>query len=79
MKDKSIKLNMEELKTDIRNILMKSISSDYIDPIFEAIEKDIVKDVVECSGIGIDGYYNDDDIKFAIGRVLLFKLNFTII
>ncbi len=66
---------MEELRQDIRRVLSTSISTDYIRNILDEIENDIIRDVVVCSSYEEDELYNEDDIKLAIGRVLMDRMN----
>lgn len=66
---------MEELRQDIKRILILSVSDDYIKNILDVIEDDIIRDVVECSSYEDDGLYTEDDIKLAIGRVLMNRIN----
>lgn len=84
------KMNTEEKKiieNEIRMILMHSVSSEYVRYILEDREKDeeynyigntFIEDVIEdvmCSSAWDDeGYYNDDDIRLAIGRVFIDRL-----
>lgn len=54
---------------------MKSaISDDYVYDIRRAILDEVVADVVETSAFKENGTWNDDDIKLAVGRVLMNKL-----
>lgn len=65
---------MEELRNDVRRIFAESVSTEYTKIILDKIEDDIVSDVVETSAYEEDGSYNDDDIRLAIGRVLINKM-----
>lgn len=65
---------MEELREDIERILVLSISKDYIKDILNAIENDVVRDVIVCSSYEENGLYNEDDIRLAIGRALLNRM-----
>lgn len=65
---------MEKLRADIRKILTLSISANYIKNILDAIEEDIIRDVIVCSSYEEDGLYNENDIHLAIGRVLMDKM-----
>lgn len=64
---------MEELRNDVRRIFAESVSTEY-KIILDKIEDDIVSDVVETSAYEEDGSYTDDDIRLAIGRVLINKM-----
>ena len=37
--------------------------------------EDVINDVLEASAWEEEGYYNEDDIRLAIGRVLAHRLN----
>lgn len=70
-----------DFRIEVEDIMRKSVSSDYVndildyetntgDTIFERIKED-----VEVTSAWYDEqYYNDDDIKLAIGRVILEQL-----
>ena len=51
-----------------------AISDDYINPIIDNIIADVVSDIKETSGYTEDGHFNTDDIKLAVGRVLIDRL-----
>lgn len=55
-------------------MLIKSMSTDYIEDVFKAIADDIVEDVLETSGISEGDGFSDGDVALAIGRVLKDKL-----
>ena len=83
-------MNKEEKKiieNEIRMILMGAVSSEYVRFILEHTEKDedyeeigntfledVVEDVMYSSAWDDEGYYNEDDIRLAIGRVLINRL-----
>lgn len=79
MSDKKIE---EFLREDIKLVLLASVSEDYVDAILE--QKDTVRqntfidavaeDVTVSSDLKNKGYYNNDDIRFAIGRELVARL-----
>lgn len=74
-KEKAEEKTMDELKMDIRQLLGLSISDEYAETIMECIGTYIVDDVIECSSyIEKSGLYTEDDIRMAIGRVLLNRL-----
>lgn len=64
-------------------ILVMAVSSDYARHILESREDEdgdtfldlVIDDVLTSSAWEDEGYYNDDDIRLAIGRVLMDKLN----
>ena len=55
---------------ELELFLRQAISSDYTRCIAEHIEKDVKQDLEECA----DEDYNEDDLRLAIGRVLIDKL-----
>lgn len=62
--------NYNLFKTVCMDILRESISDDYVAYIYTAISGDLIDDVEATSDDG----YNNDDIRFAIGRVLCNRL-----
>lgn len=72
----------KELKNDIVNIMNRAISSEYINKILnqydyisdETFIDAVIKNVLETSAWEDEGYYNDDDIRLAIGRELVARL-----
>ena len=62
------------MKNDVRefilNFLQKGISDDYVTYITDNILDDVVEDIKTSA----DEDYSDEDIKFAIGRVLTKRL-----
>ena len=85
MQDKNMEIK-NELAREIKDVLCKSISDDYANYILEhkdrrtniSIVDDIIADVLETSAYADEGYYNYDDIKLAIGRVLIQRLGIDI-
>ncbi len=65
---------MEKLRNDVRRIFAESVSTEYTKIILDEIEDDIISDVAETSSYEENGSYNDDDIRLAIGRVLINKI-----
>ena len=71
-----------ELKRQIEEMLRKSVSSDYVRTMLEAesessstsLLQDIADDVLETSGWYDEETYNEDDIRLAIGRVILSRI-----
>lgn len=63
---------MNELRNDIGHIL-RACTSDYAERIQRAIEADIIQDVKECA-VAEEGSYTEDDIKLAVGRVLIDRM-----
>ena len=78
------KMNKEEKKiieNEIRMIMQNAASSDYARYILEhenendkTFMEDVIEDIVETSAWEDEGYYNEDDIRLAIGRVLITRL-----
>ena len=68
-------LTMEQLRTDLKytvnHLLTQSVSEDYVSQVEDAIFEDVLWDVWECSGVRDGENYSDDDVRMAIGRVLL--------
>lgn len=70
------------IKAEIAQIMRSAVSSDYARYILEdkgkdgksTIMEDVIDDVLEISAWEDEGFYNDDDIRLAIGRVLMDRL-----
>lgn len=72
------------LRASIRAIFSTAVSSDYSSLLLEykdeddddadTIMDDIIEDVMLASSWEESGYYNDDDIRLAIGRALMSRL-----
>ncbi len=62
------------MKNDVRefmlSLLKKSISDDYVVSIADNILDDVIEDIKTSA----DEDYSDDDVRFAIGRVLINRL-----
>lgn len=72
------KTDYERLKDGVyyfleRN-LKSAISDDYVYDIRRAILDEVVANVAETSAFKENGTWNDNDIKLAVGRVLMKKL-----
>lgn len=63
-----------QLRRDVESMLRNAISDDYISRILDVILEDCINDVKTSSAYEEDGYYNMDDIRLAIGRTFLSKL-----
>lgn len=61
------------LRKDVKEILGRSISDDYLNRILEKIIDEVVEDV-EISSAYEEGFYSEDDIKLSIGRILIDRL-----
>ena len=79
------KMNKEEKKiieNEIRMIIQSAVSSEYARHILEheneetenTFMDDVIEDVMCASAWDEEGYYNDDDIRLSIGRVLIDRL-----
>jgi hypothetical protein len=79
------KMNKEEKKiieNEIRMIIQSAVSSEYARYILEheneetenTFMDDVIEDVMCASAWDEEGYYNDDDIRLSIGRVLIDRL-----
>lgn len=66
-----------DFSVEVRFILSAAIGNDYAyyisnnDEFLEAV----LKDVEETSAWNDEGYYTDDDIRLAIGRVIMWKFD----
>ena len=73
-----IKTDYERLQDAVKLFLdvqfRDAISDDYRYDIRRAIQDDVVADVVETSDFRENGNWNDDDIKLAVGRVLIARM-----
>lgn len=79
------KMKKEEKKLielEIRNRIQYAVGSDYVRYILEdkgeedkcTFVEDVIDDVMCSSAWDEEGYYNDDDIRLSIGRVLMDRL-----
>jgi hypothetical protein len=72
----------KQIENEIRMIMTHSISGDYVRYILEdkgeedksTFMEDVIDDVMCSSAWDEEGYYNDDDIRLSIGRVLMDRL-----
>lgn len=70
------------IENEIRMIMQNAVSSEYARYILEheneetenTFMDDVIDDVMCASAWDEEGYYNDDDIRLAIGRVLIDRL-----
>ncbi len=64
-----------DIKTDGNDVVMTNGKTEY----FRKTKSDqtvaIANDAIECSSYEEDGLYNEDDIRLAIGRVLINMMN----
>ena len=79
------KMNKEEKKiieNEITMIMYNAVSSEYARYILEheneetenTFMDDVIDDVMCASAWDEEGYYNDDDIRLAIGRIFMERL-----
>ena len=79
------KVDKKQIEWLIWFILQKATSDDYANTILfhdsnlegektDTIMDDIIHDVMKTSAWEEEGYYNEDDIRLAIGRTLLIRL-----
>lgn len=70
-------INCRNFLEELRPILASSVGSDYAgyiasdDEFFSAVKQN----VEETSAWEDEGYYTDDDIRLAIGRIIMEKFN----
>lgn len=73
-----IKTDYERLQDSVKLFLdvqfRDAISDEYRYDIRKAIFDDVVADVVENSNFRKTGYWNKEDIKLTVGRVLIAKM-----
>lgn len=62
----------KNITDDIRRILSLSVSKDYVEYILNSIIVGVIEDIKETA----DEEYSDDDIRFAIGRVICKKFGY---
>ena len=56
---------------DVKEVLLESISEDYIDNILDIIFQEVYEDLITSA----DKNYSKDDIRMAIGRTLIKEIN----
>ena len=63
----------EEIMDEIYFTLRDSITTDYADELIHCrrFVEYVRKDIEETSGWKDDGYYNDSDVRLAVGRALI--------
>lgn len=64
-------MKKSDIKMELERLLWLSVSTDYTNAIVEAIIDDVFDDVFECAD---HDYWNEDDVRLAIGRVLMARL-----
>lgn len=76
------KAEKKEIEFKISEIMRSAVSSEYTRYILEQEDdvtkntfmEDVIEDVMETSAWKNEGYYNDDDIRLAIGREFVARL-----
>ena len=68
------RIKLDDIKRVITAVGWGAFSSSYVNDIAEKIAEDVRKDVEESSAFMDDGFWNDDDVRLAIGRVVLDRL-----
>lgn len=62
-----------EFRDDLYRVLLPCVGSDYahslshFDPFFDEVRTDVEL----CSAWGDEGYYNEDDVRLAVGRTVM--------
>lgn len=72
----------KQIELEVTSIMRSAVSSEYARYILEdgsddigvTLMDEIVQDVMESSAWDDEGYYNEYDIRFAIGRCLMCRL-----
>lgn len=80
------KTERKEIEFEVSEIMRSAVSSEYARCILEQKDdvtgntfmEDVIKNVMETSAWEDEGYYNDDDIRLAIGRELMARLGISI-
>ena len=70
------------IEFEITHVMRNAVSSDYVRYILESKAEDddrtfmeaVIDDVMDSSAWEDEGYYNDDDIRLAIGKVMIDRL-----
>ena len=63
------------IRQAVEQLLLDSIAEDYIDRITDIIIKDVIEDINETAD---PERWNNDDVRLAIGRVILKKFGETV-
>ena len=64
---------MDDFIAEMKVVLAQSVGSDYAHYLAhkDGFAFDVKRNVEETSAWSEEGYYNDDDIRLAIGRILM--------
>lgn len=80
------KVERKEIESTILRLMASVTSSEYARDILNSELREeyedvgrtfmdaVIDDVLDCSAWEDDGYYNDDDVRLAIGRVFMDRL-----
>lgn len=76
----------QQIEIEVKRIITKAVSDDYSSYIlsqYDEISKKtfmdaVICDVIEASAWEEEGYYNEDDIRLAIGRELINRMKINI-
>ena len=68
-------MKKSEIRRAVEKLLSKSVSDDYASRIIDAIIEDVIEDVNETAD---PEEWDDDDVRLALGRVLLKSLGETV-
>ena len=60
-----------EIREDVKAYISNAIGHEYFKELPETFVELVIRDVVLTSGFEDNGRYNDSDIRFAFGRMLL--------
>lgn len=72
----------KEIEMLVYKTMADAVSSDYARYILEhedswtgiSVMEEVISDIMETSAWNDEGYYNDDDVRLAIGRVLMARM-----
>lgn len=76
----------KEIEMLVYKIMADATSSDYARYILEhedswtgiTVMQDVIENVMETSAWNDEGYYNEDDVRLAIGRILIERMEIEI-
>ncbi len=80
--EKMSKEERKQIESKVYEIMKNAVSSDYVryilehedDELRDTLMNNIIQNVLNTSAWYDEGYYNDDDIRLAIGRELMARL-----
>lgn len=76
------KKERKQIECEVAKVMSNAVSSEYARYILEhkdeeaekTLMEDVIQNVLETSAWEDEGYYNEDDIRLAIGRELIKRL-----